>query len=471
MRNVLLITADDMNYDSIGCMGCAVSNITPRIDQLAREGMMFSNSYVAVPVCQPSRSVLLTGRYPHRNGARGFERIDDDVTTLTERLREYGYYNGIIGKVDHLEPRYKFAWDHIVKTLNPEENWGRDPEKMYSHTVAFIQEAKEQCRPFFLMANTHDPHRPFAGSEFEIPEHLCRSGKYLPKAESDGIYYRGKYVSCDHYYEAEDITVPGFLPDLEKIRREVADYYSSVHRADAAVGRILDALSDEGMAENTLVLFLSDNGAAFPFAKTNCYQNGTRTPFFFRLPGVIPQNVRNEAIVSSIDVVPTVLDLLDLPAIDGVDGCSMKDLLVGMKTEHYDDVFTFFFKTARNAITGMERHYPMRCVQNKKYSYIFNAWADGETEFRNESMSGLTFDAMCDAGVSNPEIQKRVEFMLYRTPEEFYDLEADPNCLKNLTENEAYFPLIQTFRERMYGYMVSTGDELAACFFRRVLEK
>ena len=287
--NVLLITVDDMNYNSMGCMGCEVSDITPNIDRLAAEGMLCENSYVAVGVCQPSRSVLLTGRYPHKNGARGFEEIDYCVETLTERLRDYGYYNGIIGKVDHLQPREKFAWDFVVKTLNPEENWGRDPEKMYEHTRDFLREARGQGKPFFLMANSHDPHRPFAGSVFETPSYLSKSGKNVdfdPSMEQ-GEYYRGKYVKSSRYYEPEEVDVPGFLPDLEDVHTEIADYYSSVHRGDEAVGQILCALEDEGFRDDTLVMFLSDNGAALPFAKTNCYVNSTKSPFIFRLPGQI----------------------------------------------------------------------------------------------------------------------------------------------------------------------------------------
>ena len=105
LSNVLLITVDDLNYDSVGCFGCQVDDITPNIDKLASEGVRFNNSHVTIAVCQPSRSVLLTGRYPHHNGARGFEEIDASVTTLTQVLHREGFLNGIIGKEDHVAPR------------------------------------------------------------------------------------------------------------------------------------------------------------------------------------------------------------------------------------------------------------------------------------------------------------------------------------------------------------------------------
>ena len=470
--NVLLITVDDMNYDSMGCMGCAVPDITPNIDRLAGEGELCENSYVAIGVCQPSRSVMLTGRYPHRNGARGFEEIDFCVTTLTEQLRKHGYLNGIIGKVDHVEPREKFAWDFIVKTLSPAENWGRDPEKMYEHTREFIQKAKAEQRPFFLMANSHDPHRPFAGSEFETPQYLVHSGKqvpYDPAEEQHGEYYRGKYVKSSRYYEANEVSVPGFLPDLPDVHKEVADYYSSVHRADEAVGRILDALDDEDMRHNTLVVYLSDNGAALPFSKANCYVNSTKSPFIFRLPGVIPQGVRTKALISSIDCTPTILDFLDLPLIEGTDGKSLRSVLTCNTQYQYDTIYTQFFKTASNPVTKKARHFPMRCVQNTRYSYIYNSWANTGIPFLNESTSGLTFNAMKEAAKENDEIKQRVDFFLYRTKEEFYDIETDPQCLHNLMEEEEFLPLINSYRQKLFEYMTASHDALVDLFKQEIL--
>lgn len=470
-KNVLLITVDDMNYDSMGCMGCRVPDITPNIDRLAQEGTICENSYVVIGVCQPSRSALMTGRYPHLNGAEGFEEIDFCVTTLTEHLHKYGYMNGIIGKVDHLEPREKFAWDSIVKTLNPEENWGRDPEKMYKHTRDFIQRAKEKNTPFFLMANSHDPHRPYAGSEFETPQYLARSGKrvsYDPNIEH-GEYYRGKYVKSSRYYTLGETYVPGYLPDLPDVQTEIADYYSSVHRGDEAVGRILDALDDEGMRESTLVMFLSDNGAALPFSKANCYVNSTKSPFIFRLPGVIPAGKRTKALISSIDYTPTVLDFLGLDPIEGVNGKSLRSVLTYDTEYHYDTIYTQFFKTAKNATTGKARHYPMRCVQSTKYSYIYNSWADSGADFINESTSGLTFNAMKRAAETNKDIRQRVEFFLHRTPEEFYDIEKDPDCLHNLIEDEEYRPLVNSYRSKLYEYMRDSMDPLIAAFKENIL--
>ncbi|MHC4889925.1 MAG: sulfatase-like hydrolase/transferase, partial [Planctomycetota bacterium] len=127
--NILLITADDMNWDSPGCFGGKTPDITPNIDRLTSEGMRFHYAHITIAVCQPCRSVLMTGRYPHRNGAEGFEPIDTSVPILQEKLHEAGYLNGILGKVPHLAPANKFKWN-VVKNAG-ELGRGRDPQLYY----------------------------------------------------------------------------------------------------------------------------------------------------------------------------------------------------------------------------------------------------------------------------------------------------------------------------------------------------
>lgn len=449
MSNVLLITVDDLNYNSVGCFGCQVDDITPNIDRLAREGVRFNNSHVTIAVCQPSRSVLLTGRYPHHNGARGFEEIDGSVTTLTQRLHDYGFLNGIIGKEDHIAPKEKFFWDEYIQTYCEEEGWGRSPQVYYDKVSSFLKWAKEEERPFFLMANSHDPHRPFVGAD-------------------DEIFYFGHHTTADRIYSPDEITVPGCLPDLPDVRKELAQYFSSVHRGDQIVGKILQALDDAGMRDDTLVLFLSDNGMALPYAKTNCYLNSTKSPYIMRWPGRIPAGSVSDALVSGIDFAPTVLDVLGIEPIEDMDGTSMKrTILEG--AEHYDDIFTLFFKTNNNHVTHRALHYPMRCVQNKRFAYIFNAWSDGTKAFLNESTEGLTFKAMEAAAEHDPEIRHRVDFFKYRVTEELYDYVNDPDAKVNLIEQQEYQELLNTFRKRMYTYMKRSQDGLIDEFCRKVV--
>jgi len=450
--NILFITADDMNYDALGATGCKITGITPNLDRLAAEGILFRHAHITCAVCQPSRSVLMTGRYPHRNGAVGFNAIRDDVPTLQESLAAAGYINGILAKVPHLTPLKKFHWDTVVDA--GQLGNGRSPSLYYQSTKQFIEKAKAAGKPFFLMANSQDPHRPFAGSEQEQGEKRAAKKK---AAATAGV---------SRTIRPEEVEVPGFLPDLPPVRKEIAQYYTSVHRCDETVAEVLRALKESGLEDNTLVMFLSDNGMAFPFAKTNCYLNSTQTPWIVRWPGGVAKGqVDSVHFISGIDFMPTILDAVGVEQVAGMDGRSFLPILEGQKQDGRDMVYTVFHETSGR------KDYPMRCIQNAKYGYIFNSWSDGKTVFKNESQSGLTFAAMQKAAQADERIAARVKLFLYRVPEEFYDFEKDPNALNNLIDDPKCAPEIAKMRKAMLDKMMAIGDPLLETFRKYVAQK
>jgi len=464
--NVLFITADDMNYNTPGVVGCKVPDITPNIDRLAGEGVRFRQAHVTVAVCQPSRECLMTGRYPHRNGAVGFYPINKDVPTLQESLKAAGYHLGILGKVVHLRPAEKFPWD--FQHDQGELGMGRDPAIYYRYTKEFFQQAKNAGKPFFLMANSHDPHRPFAGSEG--PGAGSRAGKKraatkaaaVPADEAETIPSRA-YPQPSRIYKPEEITVPGFLADLPDVRKEMAQYYSSAHRCDQTVGEVLRALKESGLEESTLVMFLSDNGISMPFAKSNCYLTSTRTPWIVRWPGKVkPGVVDEENLISGIDYMPTILEAAGLPPPAGMDGRSFLPLLLGGKQDGRDRAFTCYNETSGR------KPYPMRCLQTCRFGYIFNAWSDGKTRYQAEPMSGLTFKAMQEAAASQKPVADRVEMLLHRVPEEFYDFQADPDALHNLAGDAKYKDEIKRMRADLLAWMERTADPLAEDYRRHL---
>ena len=442
--NVLLITVDDMSFDSLGVTGCKIPGISPNVDALAAQGIRFEHSHITSSICQPCRSVLMTGRYPHRSGALGFEPINVDVPTLGESMRAAGYHNGILAKQNHIQPTSKFCWDVIVG--GSQLGSGRDPKLFYKHAKSFFGQAKSADKPFFMMANSQDPHRPFpdVAREQAKPE--------FPKAS--------------RHYKPDEVEVPGFLPrGIADIQREVAQYFSAVHRCDETVGELLRALKESGLEDSTLVMFLSDNGMAFPYAKTNCYFASTATPLIIRWPGKIkPGVVNRDDLVSGVDIMPTVLDAAGIEQIEGMDGRSLVPLLRGKKQDGRDKVFTFITKTAAR------RHFPMRCVRTKRYSYIYNAWSDGETVFLNESQGGLTFKAMKAAAEHDEKVAERVKFFQYRVLEELYDMDVDPNELNNLIDSPEHKTRVEKMRADVLEMMVSTNDPLLETFKKQVME-
>lgn len=450
--NVLLITVDDMGWDSVGAYGSSLKDVTPNIDRFASEGTLFEHAHVNIAICQPSRAVLMTGLYPHRNGAMGFEPIRSEVPTLFERMKAGGYRIGIMSKLKHTAPSRSRAWDVIVST--EQLNGGRDPEAYHRYARSFFADAKAQSRPFLLVANVDDPHFPFAGSPAEA--------KF---AQQRRFGMTGLPPMADRTYAPEDIPVPGFLPDLPEVRETLAAYYTSVRRADESVGAVLRALDEEGLRESTLVVVLSDNGMPFPFAKTNVYQSSTRTPWIVRWPGVVAASSRDSKhVVSGVDLTPTVLEAAGMGAFAEADGRSLMPLLRGEDRAGHDHVHTFMHET----IT--QRRYPMRAVVGRRFGYVYNAWSNGRTRFQNRAGTTRAMQAMREAARSDPALAARLELLDHRVPEELYDYAADPAALTNRVDEPDAQERVSELRSLLHAEMKAKGDPLLQRFEARLRE-
>jgi len=454
--NVLLITADDMNWNTPGCFGGKAPDITPNIDRLATEGVRFTNAHVTIAVCQPSRQVLMTGRFPHRFGATWFEPVADEVTILQEVLDEAGYINGCIGKAHHLQPEPKYRWS--MSLHYGELKGGRDPEAYYRHCRDFFRMAEEADKPFFLMANSHDPHRPFHGSEDE---------NTMPKG------WRPYMKTPCRVYKPEEVEALGFLPDLPTIRMETAQYHSSVRRCDETVGEILRALHESGHDNDTLVMYLSDNGMAMPFAKCNCYLHSTKTPWIIRWPGhVEPGTVDDTHIISGIDFMPTILEATGCLQVEGMDGRSFLPLLNGGDQQGRDEVFTVFYKVfpvAGKREPEKVQYFPMRCLQNRRFGYIYNKWSDGRMRFSPIAVPRI-MKAMAEAGKTDPDVKQRLEMFEHRVPEELYDFASDPHALSNLISDPGYRHELDRMRRSMLAWMEQKDDPLLPAFRQQIAD-
>ena len=263
--NVLIIVADDMNWDTPGCFGGAAPDITPNIDRLATEGMRFRHAYVNISICTPSRSVILTGLYPRNNGAEGFQRIRPGTPNLPLILNAAGYLCGIIGKPLRQQELFRWSTTYRWQGTGDENRWGRDPAVFRKFAKNFFAMANTSQQPFFLMANSHDPHRPFGGGKATRP--------------------LDERAASSRIFKPEEVRLPPVLPDLPGVRKEFADYCTSVRRLDDMVGAVLDELASAKRVEDTIVIFLADHGMPFPGAKFNCYPDSLRTPLIIRWPG------------------------------------------------------------------------------------------------------------------------------------------------------------------------------------------
>ncbi len=436
--NIVLITADDLNHDSLGCYGCPIRDITPNLDRLASEGMRVARAYSTVAVCQPVRQTMLTGLYPHRSGSLGFFPIQPHVRTLNQQFRDAGYKLAMLGKNPHYQPRTQFCLDFEESQIS------RDPAKLAEVTREFIQQAQSEGKPFVHFVNCTDPHRPFIGTNG-------------PKDLAHGTA-PSRYISVD-----EVPAIPGFLENLPEIRRELAQYYTSVRRLDDCVGAVLKVIDDLKLRDNTLVMFYGgDHGMSFPFAKSNDYEDSSRGALLIRWPGTTqPGSVDERHLVSTVDFTPTLLEAAGLTPLPDRDGRSFVPALRGETMTGWDHVFTCY-----NATSG-SLWVPIRCLRTKDRSYIWNAWSDGTTEYRAENMNGLTWKAMLAAAKTNAEIKARCDFYLHRVPEEFYDLKRDRYERTNLIDDPDSQATIDAMRAQLLEIMQRTQDPFADAFAQR----
>jgi N-sulfoglucosamine sulfohydrolase len=440
--NVLLITADDMNADSPGWMGNPLK-LTPHLDALAATSHQFVNQFVSAPICQPSRSALMTGRVPHRNGALGFDPIRPDVPTLVTVLQARGYYTAGINKLPHMMPESCFPWDR--KFMGS----GKNPELIGKQLRDALAESQQVKKPFFINCNITDPHRPFYGAVKSAGQKK-KAGKTKDAGGDNGDEPNEKEGIVVPLAPSE-VKVPSFLEDIPDVRREVAQYYSSIKRLDLSFAEVMKSLNESGEADRTVVIFMSDHGMSFPFSKATVYFNGTWSPLLLRWPGMGRPQTRRE-LISSVDLMPTLLELLGVPAPAGLDGRSVLPLLRGETQPNRDYVFT----NVNSVSSGI--FFPQRCVRTLSHALLFHAWAGPDANFRVEAMSGLSYNAMAEAAKTDPRIKGRVDQLIKGTPLAFYDLTKDPDERHNEIDNPAFKDEVARFKALLLDYMERTND-------------
>lgn len=444
--NVLIITVDDMSADSLGVFGCKLPDTSPTIDALAKQGMRFNRAHVVVGNCFPSRNVMWSGLYPHSTGVEGFYQVRDAKHLhLADLMQQAGYYTGILHKVSHSTPYYPYpSWD-VDLTSSP-DGMKRDVKaaKTYGDGAAQgIQAARGADKPFCLVLNVADPHKPFY-------------------AEGN----RGQTVADENVpsrvFTPEEVPVPGFLFDDPVVRKELSHYYSSVRRADDCVAAILQSLDDSGQRDNTIILFLSDHGMPLPFAKTQVYHHSTVTPMFFIVPGVTKAGTADaQHMVSAVDLLPTLLELTGIEHPGRMDGRSFAPLLRGETQAGRDFIIKEYNENA-----GGSRD-PMRSLQTETYLYIFNPWSNGERIMATATSGTSTYRRMAELAKTDSYINARHELYQHRVPEELYEIQNDSDCLNNLIASPEHQQELGKLRATLEEWMVRTKDGMLDVFRQR----
>lgn len=429
--NVVLIIADDMNWNDCGAYGHPTIR-TAHIDKLAATGMRFDHAYLTASSCSPSRSSIITGRYPHNTGAEQLHwALPKSSVTFVEKLKESGYYTAAAGKW-HLGNNVKDRFDLVVEAnvagFQLPTGDGKTPPKMVADKkpsgcedwVPVLQQ-RPKDKPFFMWFAALDPHRAYEQGALDPP------------------------------HKTSDIIVPPHLPDHPDVREDLRLYYDEIGRLDLYVGRVKAELEKQGVADNTVIIFMSDNGRPFPRDKTSLYDGGIKTPFIVNWPAGIEAGQVSKSLVSAVDIGPTILELADLDVGDTFEGESFVDVLEDPEDEIRDYVF------GEDHWHDYEDH--ARSIGNQYYKLIRNTYNDLPTTPSADAGRSLTWQAMLRLkkdGKLN-EIQQAC-FNAPRPKWELYDLRKDPHEINNVAGDPAYRGVLEELKEEMAEWSEETGD-------------
>jgi N-sulfoglucosamine sulfohydrolase len=458
-RNVVVIVADDLGFQT-GCYGDTVAK-TPNIDRLAAGGVRFTRAYCTTASCSASRSVLMSGLYNHATGhfghAHGYSHFStyETVRSLPVMLSEAGYRTCLVGKY-HLAPDYVYKFE----TQRQEgTQGGRNTLRMAQNAREWLAEKDE--RPFFLYFCPTDPHRgPGPGGFANHPD----QPKFYPGIEPT-------------VYKPEDVPVPEWLSDRPEVRQELAEYYRAIARLDVGIGTLIDALKDTGYWDDTLVIFLSDNGPPFPGAKTTLYEPGAKLPLIVRDPRVKQQGRTTDVLVTWADITPTVLEYC------GVEPKPAPVVRPGENLGHVQTngpakTYKFHGRSFLQRIEGdppstsgdeeiylshtfheITNYYPMRVVRSGKYKLILNIAHPLPFPFASDLQESPTWQGVLQRGMESELYGRRtVRDYLHRPRLELFDLESDPHEVRNLADSPSHRETLKSLQTKLRAWQKNTED-------------
>ena len=448
--NILFVIADDQSYPYASAYGSKCVS-TPAFDFVAKKGCLFTNAYVTSPGCSPSRASILTGLFPWQIEEAGTHAssFPSKYVCYPDVLKENGYHIGYTGKgwapgdwkVSN-RPYNPAGPEYNEAKLTPPYS-GISPIDYTTNFRKFLSEQPADT-PFCFWLGGHEPHRDFEEGSWK------KEGYSLAKAE-----------------------VPAFLPNTDLIRGDVLDYAVEIEWFDGHLMKCIKELQRINELDNTIIIVTADNGMAFPDAKANCYDAGIHVPLAICWGSHIKGSQVIDALVSSVNIAPTIFDAASIKVNHSLSGMSMLPLMQGHKEDYR--VETIF--------AGRERHsfarynnlgYPVRSIRWKNYLLVHNfkpeLWPAGDPKLlneKNELESGFAYYDIDDSpskaylieNRANPAIQPFFDFAIGKRPEyELFDISKDAACLKNLAQEKAFSELLNQMKAQLNEKLVSTRD-------------
>jgi N-sulfoglucosamine sulfohydrolase len=425
--NILFIVSED-NGPELGCYGVAEVR-TPNLDRFAQEGVRFTRAYVTQAGCSQSRSSIMTGLYPHQNGQLGlatwgFRMYRADTPNIPRQLKAAGYRTGIIGKL-HINPEAAFPFDF---SAIPTGNFARRGLADYvKHAESFITAS---AQPFFLSVNFPDAHQPWTRQVDGLPARPLTGQDVKPMP----------YMGVDQ-------------PDLREL---VADYYNCLSRLDTLVGDLLAALQRSGKADNTLVVYLGDHGADMLRGKRTSYEGGVRIPLLARWPAQAKAGQVRADLVSTVDLLPTVLEAAQVAPLPGLAGRSLLPLLRAEPTAWRRHLFTEFHTHAART-----NYFPQRTVCSDRYKLIENLLPGTVNPGYEFTTNGhIAANVVAAIAAAPPHVRAAYERMRQPPRWELYDLQADPYEFRDLVGDPAHAGVLAELQQELARWRQDTADPL-----------
>lgn len=385
---------------------------TPNLDKFAENGIRFTNNFCTAPQCSPSRGSIQTSLYPHQNGLMGLANrgwnLPDTNKTLPIYLKELGYTTHLVGLQHETNFPEKLGYDTMSKRT---KDYKYSINKIENDFLQFIETHKNDNKPFYANFGTIETHRPF-------------------RAWADPV-------------SPNNVEVPPFLPDHEMIREDLGDFYGTIEKVDRLIGKVIDKLIDSKLSENTLFVYTTDHGSAFPRSKCTLYDPGIKTLLLMNMPSseLFSGGKVYEQMLSNIDLLPTFIELAGGVSPSGIEGKSIIPLLKGEINEFRTKIFA--------EKTFHELYDPIRCIRTTKYKMIYN-FEPLDTLYQ------IPIDILKD--LSGQYIKDKYNHP--RVVEELYNLENDPNEIINLADNLEFEHVLVSMKKKLFDWIKYTNDPI-----------
>jgi len=409
--NIVIYLADDQGQADGSVYGAPVLQ-TPTAELLAKSGITFTNAFIASPACAPSRAALLTGLMPARNGAEANHTYPKKGTLLlTQKLQESGYKVLGFGKIAHEKMNKECGFDFYSE---PRVN-------LYDHISEYFRNNNIK-QPVCLLVGDRRPHVPW---------------------------------TTKNIYDPSKLKIPPYLIDTKETREHWASYYSDITGLDDEMGKVYQ-LAKEKFGDNFIFIYTADHGGQWPFGKWNLYDAGIKVPLIVVWPGHTKPETRTDAMVSWIDIFPTLLDLSGSQMPVDLDGKSFIKVLEGNSDQFRKYIFTTHTSDVKMNV------YPIRSVRDSRFKYIRNLRPDtyhsNHSDILRKPQAGAYWDSWDEAAKTDPKAAAIIQKYYVRPAEEFYDLQNDPNEQNNLIDCRDYQKQISQMRKLLAYWMTEQGD-------------